>query len=74
MTKLPRDISGTDCVRALEKAGFKVTGGRGSHVTMKRDDPAARTVVPMHKSIKTGMLRTIIRQAGLTVEEFVALL
>ncbi len=74
MTKLPRDVSGADCVRALEKAGFKATGGRGSHVTMKREDPPARTVVPLHGTLKPGMLRAIIRQAGMTIEEFVLLL
>lgn len=74
MTKLPRDLSGEECVRALEKAGFVASGGRGSHVTMKRKEPPGRTVVPLHKSIKPGMLRTIIRQAGMSVEEFVLLL
>lgn len=74
MTKLPRDVSGADCIRALERAGFKQSGGRGSHVTMKRDDPPARTVVPHHSTLKPGMLRAIIRQAGMSIEEFVLLL
>lgn len=41
---------------------------------MRRDDPFARVTIPNHKEIKKGMLRSIISQAGLTVDEFVALL
>jgi predicted RNA binding protein YcfA (HicA-like mRNA interferase family) len=74
MTRLPRNVSGRDCIRALEKAGFVQSGGRGSHVTMKRDDPPARTVVPLHSTLKSGMLSSILRQAGLSVDEFVRLL
>ncbi len=74
MTKLPRDISGADCVRALERAGFEVSGRKASHVTMKRKEPVARTVVPLHKSLKPGTLRAILRQVGMTIEEFLLLL
>lgn len=41
---------------------------------MQRDDPYAAAVVPLHKEVKPGTLRAIIRQAGLTVDEFVELL
>jgi predicted RNA binding protein YcfA (HicA-like mRNA interferase family) len=41
---------------------------------MQRDDPYAVTVVPNHKTLKPGTLRKIIRDAGLTVDEFIALL
>jgi predicted RNA binding protein YcfA (HicA-like mRNA interferase family) len=75
MTKLPRDVSALDCIKALEKAGFTRRRQSGSHVVMARDDPYASTVVPVHtKKLKPGMLRTIIRQAGMSVEEFVQLL
>jgi predicted RNA binding protein YcfA (HicA-like mRNA interferase family) len=73
MTRLP-SVSGRECVRALERVGFYVDRQRGSHIVMKRDDPPARVVVPDHRELKRGTLRAIIRQAGLTVEEFVELL
>lgn len=72
MSGLP-DLSGQQCVAALEKAGFYVAR-RGKHITMRRDDPPARVTIPNHKTLKKGTVRSIIRQAGLTVEEFRALL
>lgn len=73
MSKLPV-ISGADCVKALEKIGFVVHRQRGSHITMVRKTPPTQTTVPNHKEIDRGTLRAIIRQAGLSVDEFVALL
>lgn len=73
MSKLPR-VSGRDCVKALEKIGFYLKHQVGSHMVMRRNNPFAQTVVPAHKELDRGTLRAIIRQSGLTVEEFVALL
>lgn len=73
MSKLPI-VSGTECVKALEKIGFVVYRQRGSHITMVRQDPAAQVTVPDHKDIAKGTLRAIIRQIGLTVDEFIELL
>lgn len=73
MTKLPR-ISGRECARALEKAGFSIIRQRGSHMVMRREDPFAQVVVPDHRELHTGTLHDIIRDAGLTVEEFIDLL
>lgn len=68
-------ISGDTCIRALERAGFAVARQSGSHVTMRRTDPAPTitVIVPRHKTLDRGTLRGIIRQAGLAVEEFNAL-
>ena len=75
MTKLPRDVSALECIKALEKAGFRQRRQKGSHLILVRDDPFAMTVVPVHKKkLRAGTLRDIISQAGMTVEEFVALL
>jgi predicted RNA binding protein YcfA (HicA-like mRNA interferase family) len=41
---------------------------------LRRDAPSARVTIPDHRELDSGTLRAIIRQAGLTVEEFVALL
>jgi hypothetical protein len=49
--------------------GFDYVRQRGSHVVMKRDD--AGCVVPMHAEIKTGTLSGILKQAGVSVEEFI---
>ena len=73
MSRLP-SISGRECIRALEKAGFVAIRQKGSHVFMRRDNPFAQTVVPNHKVIHQGTLRNIIRQADMTVDEFLALL
>jgi len=73
MSKLPA-ISGKQCIQALEKIGFVTYRQRGSHITLVRDDPQTQLTVPNHKTVAKGTLRSIIRQAGLTVEEFVNLL
>jgi predicted RNA binding protein YcfA (HicA-like mRNA interferase family) len=73
VSKLPV-ISGAECVKALEKAGFSVYRQRGSHITLVRAHPPSQTTVPNHKELDKGTLRAIIRQSGLTVDEFVALL
>jgi predicted RNA binding protein YcfA (HicA-like mRNA interferase family) len=72
VSKLP-DISAEECVRALEKAGFYVVRQK-THIIMRRDTPVARVSIPRHRTLKKGTLRSIIRQAGLTVDEFVDLL
>ena len=73
MSKLPV-ISGSDCVKALNKIGFEVYRQRGSHITMVRKSPPSQTTIPNHIELDRGTLRAIIRQVGLTVEEFVELL
>jgi predicted RNA binding protein YcfA (HicA-like mRNA interferase family) len=73
MTKLPV-ISGRDCVKALERAGFLLKRQEGSHIILRRDSPFAQVVVPDHRELDRGTLRGIIRQAGLSVEEFARLL
>jgi predicted RNA binding protein YcfA (HicA-like mRNA interferase family) len=74
MTKIPTDLSGRDLVRALEKIGFVVRRQRGSHIILRRVNPPARVVVPDHKDLRVGTLRTILNSAGLTVDELLKLL
>lgn len=69
MSGLP-SISGRECVRALSKAGFYMRRQEGSHLILRRDNPLAQLVVPDHKELDRGTLRAIIRQAGLSVDEF----
>ena len=73
MSKLPV-ISGADCVKALSKIGFEVYRQRGSHIVVVRQSPPTQTTIPNHKELDRGTLRAIIRQAGLTVDEFIELI
>jgi len=73
MTSLPQ-ISGRECVAALGKKGFQFKRQNGSHIILRREQPFAQVVVPDHKELDRGTLRGILRQAGLSIEEFIALL
>jgi predicted RNA binding protein YcfA (HicA-like mRNA interferase family) len=73
MSKLPR-ISGRECIKALERAGFLFTRQEGSHIILRRQQPFAQLVVPDHKELDRGTLRAIIRQSGLSVDDFTPLL
>lgn len=72
MPKLP-SISGREVVRAFEAAGFHVDRIEGSHHVMVKPGHFKVLSVPVHKGtlVKRGTLRSLIRNAGLTVEEFV---
>ena len=59
-------------INALVDAGFARVGQRGSHVKLRRAN--VTVIVPLHRELAPGMLRSIIRQSGLSVEEFLALL
>jgi len=65
-------VSGKRLVRALKRLGFVQVSQRGSHVKLRRDSRIV--IVPMHSSIATGTLRSILRQAGLTEDELKAAL
>lgn len=67
-------ISGQECVRVLEKVGFYIKRQRGSHIILRRDNPFGQITVPNHKTLDRGTLRSIIRSADLSVEQFVKLL
>ncbi len=73
MSRLPV-ISGADCVKVLSKIGFEVYRQRGSHIVIVRKSAPTQTTIPNHKELDRGTLRAIIRQTGLTDEEFIALL
>ncbi|MCP5102473.1 MAG: type II toxin-antitoxin system HicA family toxin [bacterium] len=73
MGKLPV-ISGRECVKALNKIGFYFKRQSGSHIVLRRDDPFGQLIVADHKTLDRGTLRAVIRQAGLSVNEFIELL
>ena len=69
MPKLPH-ISGAEAVRALERLGFVQVRQKGSHLIMRRGSTGC--VVPLHREIKVGTLAGVLRQAGVTPEDFIA--
>ena len=73
MPRLPR-ISGRKAVRAFQRAGWKVARQRGSHVVLTKAGSIYTLSVPLHPVLGPGLLRDLIRKAGLTVEEFTELL
>jgi predicted RNA binding protein YcfA (HicA-like mRNA interferase family) len=66
-------ISGKRAIRAFLKAGFEMCGTEGSHTTLKKPG-VPLLVIPLHKEISPFLLRSQIKRAGLTEEEFLALL
>jgi len=70
-----RAADGKKVVRALQHIGFEPIRQRGSHVILKHPD-GRMTVVPVHEGeeIGRGLLRTIIREAGLTKDQFLQIL
>ena len=68
-------ISGREAVHALQKVGYEIDHQTGSHIILRHiNSPHRRLSVPNHKTLAKGTLRALIRQAGLTVEEFNELL
>ncbi|HLB46129.1 MAG TPA: type II toxin-antitoxin system HicA family toxin [Anaerolineales bacterium] len=68
----PPVVSGREAVKAFEKIGYSVVRQKGSHIRM-RDDKNERhrpLTIPDHKELKPGLLRALMRDADLTVDEF----
>ncbi|MDQ3957380.1 MAG: type II toxin-antitoxin system HicA family toxin [Actinomycetota bacterium] len=66
-------ISGADVVKVLERAGFSYVGSKGSHAKLRHDD-GRTTIVPLHRELARGTLRSILRQAGLSPDDLSRLL
>ncbi len=74
MPKLPR-LSGLQIVKAFSKLDYVLDHQTGSHMILRQNkEPYRRLTVPHHKEVSAGTLRAIIRQSGLTREEFLELL
>jgi predicted RNA binding protein YcfA (HicA-like mRNA interferase family) len=69
LTQLPA-CSGEEAIRAFERLGYRRARQKGSHVFMKREGRKSISV-PANKKLGAGLLRTLIRDSGFTVEEFV---
>jgi predicted RNA binding protein YcfA (HicA-like mRNA interferase family) len=74
LSKLPV-VSGREVVKALAKIGYERDRQKGSHIVLRQaTEPYRRLTVPDHDEVSKGTLRSIIRETGLTVEEFLELL
>jgi predicted RNA binding protein YcfA (HicA-like mRNA interferase family) len=75
MTQRLPALRPVEVVRALERGGWQVHRQRGSHVSMHKEGVAFLVTVPLHRhDLPRGILRGIIKDAGLTVDEFLELL
>ena len=68
-------VSGAEAVRAFQRVGYQLDRQRGSHIILRHPEPPHRRLtIPAHSELAKGTLRTLIREAGLTIEEFSAVL
>ena len=71
--KLPV-VSGVEAVKAFRKLGYEFDAQHGSHIILRNANPPHRRLsVPNHRELAKGTLRALIREAGLTVQEFARL-
>ncbi|ABB56900.1 type II toxin-antitoxin system HicA family toxin [Synechococcus elongatus] len=72
MPKLPR-VSSREVIRALERLGFVLIRQTGSHVVLKKVTAEGEIgcVVPVHRELKVGTLNSILKQAKVTIEDFI---
>jgi predicted RNA binding protein YcfA (HicA-like mRNA interferase family) len=71
MARLPR-VSGRDAARAFATVGYEIVRQRGSHIRLRHSrGERLPLTVPDHRELKTGLLHRLIRDAGMTLEEFV---
>ncbi len=68
------NISGKEATKAFAKAGWQTQGQVGSHIVMTKAGQRANLSIPQHKELSVGTLRSLIRSADLSVDEFIALL
>lgn len=71
MPKLPRDVSARELLSVLQRMGFVIDRQQGSHITLIRDNSYARVTLPNHKVIKSGMLKRILNDADVSVEQLI---
>ncbi|MGH9450553.1 MAG: type II toxin-antitoxin system HicA family toxin [Terriglobia bacterium] len=68
------NISGKDAAKAFEKSGWYRVGQVGSHVVLSEPGTRANLSIPQHHELSVGTIRSLIRSANMTVDEFLDLL
>jgi predicted RNA binding protein YcfA (HicA-like mRNA interferase family) len=76
MSSRLRVVSGRETIATLERIGYRPVRQKGSHVRMRHSDPAKHKplTIPLHRELRPGLLRAILRDAGLSPEDFSNLL
>ncbi len=69
LPELPK-IAGDEAIKIFKKLGFYEARQKGSHVVLRRENKGC--VIPRHKELALGTLRSAIKQAEISVDEFVA--
>ncbi|MBZ0212191.1 MAG: type II toxin-antitoxin system HicA family toxin [Nitrospirae bacterium] len=72
MSKLPV-VSGRTAVKAFERAGWSISRQHGSHMILTKPGTEGHLSVPDHSELGRGILRQLIRDAGMSVEQFARL-
>ena len=62
-------ISAAEAIRAFERLGFTIVRQRGSHIVLRRGSSGC--VVPNHRELKVGTLSGVLKQAGVSPDEFI---
>lgn len=70
MAQLPV-LSGEEVVKIFGRFGWVFVRQSGSHMVMVKDDAMASLSIPKHREVAKGTLRSLIRSANLTIDEFV---
>jgi predicted RNA binding protein YcfA (HicA-like mRNA interferase family) len=68
------NISGRDAAKVFQRAGWRPIGQVGSHPVLVKEGVRVNLSIPQHRELSVGTLRALIRNAGMTVDEFLALL
>jgi len=68
------NISGKEAIKAFQKAGWEKVGQVGSHLVLTKPNIRVNLSIPQHKELSTGTLRALIRNAGMSVDEFIEFL
>jgi len=63
-------ISGKEAVKAFSRGGWHVDRISGSHAVMRKEGSAVTLSVPLHRELKKGLLRSLIKDSGINLEEF----
>jgi predicted RNA binding protein YcfA (HicA-like mRNA interferase family) len=66
---LSKTFSGRQLVKALRRTGFTVDHQRGSHIFLHHLERNVSVVVPLHKELKKGTLHSILKKAGLSLDD-----
>ena len=68
-------VSGAEAVKAFQKVGYEFSRQAGRHMILRSKEPPHRHLsIPNHKELGRGLLRGLLRDAGLTIEDFIKLL